>query len=173
MRKRSFKIISLCLFLLVSVFALPACSAPQLTRPTPDPSTTPEICDITGECSIAINGNTITVSGKTNFDKDVILNVSVEGQDGMTLDSVIIKQINPNEPISQDFTIDEKYDKTKVTKVIGHITCAPTQFGKQDTGILQKYGQKFECIKTDNKNYLWTNDGVVVVFASDMIELPE
>ncbi len=168
MRKNSFKIISICIFLTAAVLFLSACSAPQLARPTIAPGA--PIYDITGECSISIKGNVITVSGKTNFDKDVVLYISVEGQDGMTIDSVTIKQISPDEPISQDFTIGSKYDG--IDKVIGHITCAPTLYGKQLDGIYQKYGKRFECIKTDNDNYIWTNDGNVVVFASEEAVLP-
>lgn len=167
MRKSSFKIISLCLFLLTAVFALSGCGVPQLAKPTLAPGA--PTYDITGECGISISGNVITVSGKTNFDKDVLLNISVVGQNGMTIDSVTITQKNPDDQISHDFTIDDRYDG--ITKVVGYITCAPTQYGNQLDGIYQKYGKRFECINTDNDNYIWNNNGVVVLFASDMVDL--
>jgi hypothetical protein len=169
MRIRSIKIL-FCSFLLILVFILTGCGAAQLARPTPAQGA--PTYDITGECSISIKDNVITVSGKTNFDAGVFLNVSVLGNNGMTIDSATITQKNPNEQISQDFTIDEKYNE--VNKVVGYITCAPTLYGKHPAeGIYQKYGDKFECINTDTKNYIWVNDGVVVLFASDMIGLPK
>lgn len=169
MRKKSFKIISLSLFLMIAAFILSGCSVPQLARPIP--ATGAPSYDITGECSISVSGNTITVSGRTNFDPSVLLNISVIGQNGMTIDSANITLKEAGEQISHDFTINEKYEG--VNKVVGYIACAPTQYGNQPEGIYQKYGKKFECIKTDNKNYIWNNNGVVVLFASDMVVLPK
>lgn len=169
MRKKSFKIIAVILCLSISVIMFTGCGAVQLAKPTPVQGA--PIYDITGECSIAINGNVITVSGKTNFDKEVLLNISVVGQNGMTLDSVTIKQVNPNDLISQDFTISDKYEG--ITKVTGYITCAPTLYGEQIAGVYQKYGKKFECINTDTINYVWNNNGVEVLFASNAMDLPK
>lgn len=168
MRKISFKIASVSLFLITMVFVLSACAAPQITKPTPDPSSTAKIYDITGECSISIKDKKITVSGKTNFDPNVKLNVSVVGQNGMTIDFTDIILTQANEQVSHDFIIDDRYSGVK--KVVGYITCSPV--GQTDE-THQKYGRKFEYIKTDNNNYIWDNNGVVVLFASEMAELPK
>lgn len=171
MRNTGFKIIMVCLFILTAAFAFAGCTAPQLAKPTP--LTGVPTYKVTGECNISINGNIITVSGKTDLDPGVFLNISVVGQNGMTIDSVTVTQKNANEQISHDFTIDGKYEG--VNKVVGYITCAPTLYGKQPPerdGIYQKYGNKFEYIDVDTKNYIWGNDGVIILFASDMADLP-
>jgi hypothetical protein len=124
--------------------------------------------EVTGSCDIQINGDTITVSGETNLLPGSIIYISVEAQNGMTLDSAKITKGNDNK-ISQDFKItDEKYTDS-VSSVTGHITCAPRLYGTQPTNIYETYGDKFENIKSEG--LLWNASGSFVIFASESVDL--
>jgi hypothetical protein len=169
MRKISFKIVALMLCLAATVAVFSGCGAVTLAKPTPLPGV--PTYKVTGSCDIAINGDIVTVSGKTDLDPGVLINISVVGQNGMTIDSVTITQSKANDTISADFNIAGKTNG--VEKIVGYITCAPTLYGNQPEGVHQKYGKKFEYVEADNNNLIWGNDGNVVAFASDMIDLPK
>jgi len=125
---------------------------------------------VTGSCDLVIDGDTITVSGETDLMAGTIICVSVESQNGMTLDSVNFP-IGEDGKISQNFTkAADKYDET-VTSVIGHIACAPRLYGAQPTAVYEKYGSKLENIALDGQNVLWNSNGKMVVFASEMVDL--
>jgi uncharacterized protein YuzE len=106
-----------------------------------------------------------------DVDPGAIINIAVVGQNGITIDSVNITQKSANEQVSADFNIAGKV--SGVEKVVGYITCAPSLYGKQTEAIYQKYGKKFEYMTADDSNYIWGNDSIVVLFASDMVELPK
>jgi hypothetical protein len=166
MRKISFKIVVLMLCLATAVTMFSGCGAVALAKPTPLAGV--PTYKVTGNCDIAINGDIVTVSGKTDIDSGAILNISVLGQNGMTIDSANITQSSANAPISADFNISGKTNG--VEKLVGYITCASTLYGKQTDAIYQKYGKKFEYVEADNSEYVWGNDGTVVTFASEMID---
>ncbi len=167
MRKISFKIVALILCLAAAVTVFSGCGAVTLAKPTPLAGV--PTYKITGSCEIAINGDVVTVSGKTDVDPETLINISVVGQNGMTIDSVTIAQNKANDTVSADFNIAGKTND--VEKIVGYITCASTLYGKQTEPIYQKYGKKFEYLEADNSNLIWGNDGTVVTFASDMIDL--
>ncbi|MGE5496212.1 MAG: hypothetical protein ACM3S4_13020 [Burkholderiales bacterium] len=169
MRKISFKIVALMLCLAAAVAVFSGCGTVTLAKPTPLPGV--PTYKITGSCEIAINGDVVTVSGKTDLDSGALINISVVAQNGMTIDSVTVTQNKANDTISADFNIAGK--TSGVEKIVGYISCAPTLYGSQTDGVYQKYGKKFEYIEADNKNLIWGNDGNVVAFASDMIDLPK
>lgn len=169
MRKNSFKIIVLLLCLAAAVTMFSGCGAITLAKPTPLAGV--PTYKATGSCEIAINGDVATVSGKTDLDPGVILNISVIGQNGMTIDSVNVTQTAVNGALTADFNLAGKTEG--VEKIVGYITCAPTLYGKQTEAIYQKYGDKFQYLQADNKNYEWNNDGVIVLFASDTKDLPK
>jgi hypothetical protein len=124
---------------------------------------------VTGSCDLAINGDTVTVSGETDMMPGALVYVSVESQDGFTLSSAKLN-LGEDGKISQDFTMSaDKYDDT-VTAVMGHITCASHLYGAQPAGAYEKYGDKFENIALSD-NLIWNSKGCFVVFASEMVEL--
>lgn len=124
---------------------------------------------VTGSCNIKVENGVITVSGETNLLSGSILYISVEAQNGITLDSVKITK-GDSDQISQDFSItDDKYTDS-VVSVIGHITCAPRLYGTQPANIYETYGDKFENIVSDG-NLIWNSSGVSVVFGSEAVDL--
>jgi hypothetical protein len=169
MRKNSFKILVLVLCLAAAVTLFSGCGAVTLAKPSQLPNV--PIYKITGNCDIAINGDVATVSGKIDVDPETLINISVIGQNGMTIDSVTVAQKNANEQLSADFNLAGKTNG--VEKVVGYITCAPSLYGKQKDAVYQKYGKKFEYMTADDSNYIWGNDGIAVLFASKMIDLPK
>ncbi|MGI5850161.1 MAG: hypothetical protein ACOX8Q_08905 [Christensenellales bacterium] len=167
MRKFSVKISVVCLCLALSVAILAGCGSVSLSKPTPlaDVPTYP----VTGKCDIVVNGDTITVLGQTDLMNGVFLNISVVAQNGMTVDSVTITK--NGDQVSQDFKITDKYEN--VDSIIGYITCAPTLYGNQPENVDKIYGDNFEYIEATKDNSVWNSDGVIVLFASDMTELPK
>lgn len=123
---------------------------------------------ITGSCDLKIENGVITVSGETNLLPGSILYISVEAQNGMTLDSVKLTKGN-EDTVSHDFTItDEKYDDS-VVSVTGHISCAPRLYGTHAEIVYETYGEKFENIESEG-NLVWDSTGVIVVFGSDTVD---
>jgi len=124
---------------------------------------------VTGSCDIKVENGVITVSGETNLLAGSIIYISVEAQNGLTLDSFKVTQ-GEDSKVSHDFTItDDKYDAS-VTSVVGHISCAPRLYGTQPTNVYGTYGDKFENIVSDG-NIVWNTSGVTVVFASQIVDL--
>ncbi len=124
--------------------------------------------EVTGSCDIKMENGVITVSGETNVLNGSILYISVEAQNGMTLDSVKITKQN-DDPISHDFAIsDDKYSDS-VKTITGHITFAPRLYGTHADIVYETYGTKFENI-TSGDNLIWDTSGNIVVFASETID---
>lgn len=124
--------------------------------------------EVTGTCDIKLENGVITVSGDNDLLSGTILYVSVEAQNGMTLDSVKITKINDG-PISHDFVVsDQKYDDS-VKTITGHITCAPRLYGTHAQIAYATYGNNFENISSEG-NLIWDNSGKIVVFASETID---
>ncbi len=169
MRKINFKRILFSLLIVILAVLFAGCGAASIPMPTPQPGITPS--PVSGSCDIEINGDIITVSGQTNLMDSVILNVSIVGQDGMTIDSENIVQEKSGQNISQDFAIDEEYKD--IVSVTGYISCAPSLYGKQSESVLNRYGQKFENISSENNDYVWGHNGNVIVFASEALDLPK
>ena len=158
-------VLVLCLVTIGALFG--GCGGASLPKPTPLPDV--PTYAVTGRCEIALNGNVITVSGETDLMDGVFLNISLIAQNGMVVDSVTI--IKSGDQVSEDFQISDKYDD--VISVVGYITCAPTLYGNQPENVDAVYGDKFEYIEATKDNAVWNGDGVIVLFASDMINLPK
>ena len=123
--------------------------------------------EVTGSCDIKLENGVITVSGETNLMNGAIVYISVEAQNGITLDSR--KSIVGGESISEDFVVSgDKYDDS-VKTITGHITCAPRLYGNQNPDILNVYGSKFENIQSEG-NLIWDSTGCFVVFGSKTID---
>lgn len=162
MRKLNFKIF-LVLFVVIIAASFSACSSPVLSRPLPSPGVT--TIKINGSCDISINNNVVTVSGQTDIMDGAILQIAVLGQNGMTLDSVIITK--SGDQISHDFTITDKYKG--VTAVTGFITCMPKLYGNQPDAVYKAYGNKFENVDAAQ----WNAEGNIIIFQSKTIDLPK
>lgn len=167
MRKSSLKIIVMVLCLAAAAALFSGCGSVQLAKPTPRGGVAS--FSITGSCDISIEGNVLTVSGETNIMDGAFINVSVMGQNGMTVDSVNI--VKSGDSISQKFEISDKYKD--IVKIKGYITCAPTQYGKHPDEVYNSYGEQFEYITASTDNYIWGKDGIVVLFDSEMIDVPK
>jgi len=124
---------------------------------------------VTGSCEMTIDGDTVTVSGETDIMPGSVVCVSVESQNGITLDSAVVTV--QDKKISQQFKITEEKYGEGVVSVVGHITFSPRQYGTQPAEVYEKYGNKFENITPDGKNVLWNTNGNFVVFASEEIKL--
>ena len=124
--------------------------------------------EVTGSCDIKLENGVITVSGETNLLNGSILYISVEAQNGMTLDSVKITKLN-DDPISHDFVISEDKYNDSVKTITGHITFAPRLYGTHADIVYETYGTKFENI-TAGENLVWDTSGNIVVLASETIE---
>ncbi len=123
--------------------------------------------EVTGSCDIKLENGVITVSGETNLMNGALVYISVEAQNGITLDSRTT--IVGGESISEDFIVsDDKYDDS-VKTITGHITCAPRLYGNQNPDIYNAYGSKFENIQSEG-NLVWDAAGCFVVFGSKTID---
>ncbi len=124
--------------------------------------------EVTGSCDMKMENGIITVSGESDILDGSILYISIEAQNGMTLDAVKVTKL-PNEPISHDFVIsDDKYDDS-VKTITGHISIAPRLYGTHADIVYETYGNKFENIVSEG-NLVWDTGGSVVVFASETID---
>ncbi len=168
MQKKRFKI-AVAAILLVSLTVLMAgCGgAASVPKPTMSENATPVSVD--GSCEMSLDGDTITVSGETSLMDGALLHISVVSQDGMIVDYVTMTK--SGDQVSHEFTISsEKYDDT-VKAVTGFITCAPSQYGEQPEAIYASYGKKFENLQAPEGDIVWNGGGVVVLFASESVEL--
>ena len=124
---------------------------------------------VKGTCDMVVEDGVITVSGETDLLAGSILYISVEAQNGMTLDYVKMTKGDAN-AVSHKFNMNEKYDDS-VKTITGHISFAPTLYGKHADIVYETYGDKFENIVSDDSSLVWNSNGVIVVFASDAVEL--
>lgn len=154
------------LVVLLAVF-MAGCGSVSTPKPTMSENATPVSVD--GSCEIALNGDTLTVSGETNVMDGALLHLSVVSQDGMIVDYVTMTK--NGDQMSHDFKVSsEKYDET-VKAVTGFITCAPTLYGQQPEAVYASYGKKFENLQGPEGNIVWNGDGVVVLFASQSVDI--
>lgn len=164
MKKIGFKtiIVVFCIILIMGV--LSGCGGAPMVKP--ERLADVPTYDVTGNCELELTGDVITVSGQTDLMDGVIVHISVHDQAGKELDSVNI--IKNGDKMSQEFQVTaSKYDET--TKyVVGYITCVPKLYGEQSESVFKNYGEKFEYVNT--KDDLWNNEGILVVFGSEMIE---
>ena len=168
MRKKSVKILlaSLSIVLMISVFT--GCGAAVVTKPEMEEGAV--TVPVSGSCDISVADGVITVSGETDLLSGSILYISVEAQNGMTIDFVKITK-GDDDKVSHEFVIDgEKYDDN-VVSVTGHITCAPKLYGKHADIVYETYGDKFENIENKTGDMVWNTEGVIVVFGSESIDL--
>lgn len=154
------------LVVLLAVFMV-GCGSVSTPKPTMSENATPVAVD--GSCEIALNGDTLTVSGEMNVMEGALLHMSIVSQDGMIVDYVTMPK--NGDQISHDFTItSEKYDET-VKQVTGFITCAPTLYGQQPEAVYAAYGKKFENLQGPEGDIVWNGDGIVVLFASQSVDI--
>ncbi len=157
-------IIVLCLVMVTAV--LSGCGGAPLEKP--ERLADVPTYDITGNCELELNEDVITVSGETDFMDGALLHISVHDQAGNELDSVNI--IKNGDKVSQKFQVTQnKYDDS-ILYVIGYITCAPTYYGDQTESVFANYGEEFEYVNAPEGNLIWSNDGNMVLFNSDMVE---
>lgn len=166
MRKFGIKIVVVVLLLASTLAILSGCGSAQLAKPTPQGGVAS--FKVTGSCDISISKDTVTVSGETDIMDGAYINISVVAQDGMTIDTVNL--VKSGNKISQTFTMGDKYKDAG--RIKGYISCAPTLYGKQTDAVFSSYGKKFEYIIADKDNYLWQSDGIIILFGSDMIDVP-
>jgi len=147
------------------ILALAGCSNVQaLAMPTPDPSAV--LQPVTGICTISKNGDVFTVSGKTDVMNGTLVDVSVVAQNGMVIDHQTITKTQDD--ISVDFTITA--DKLEdIVDLKGYLTIAPSFYGNQSSDVYTAYGKKFQNMTAEAENLEWTNEGVIVLFASDWL----
>jgi len=168
MQKKRFKIAAAAILVVLLVVLMVGCGPISVPKPTMSANATTVSVD--GSSEISVNGNTITVSGETDLLDGALLHISVVSQDGMIVDYVTMTK--NGDQVSHDFTItSEKYDDT-VKAVTGFISCAPTLYGKQPEAIYASYGNKFENLEAADKgDIVWNKDGIVVLFASESVDL--
>jgi len=166
MRKISLKILMAMMVIGLAASAA-GCGAPVLVRPSRSPDA--QTVKITGSCEISVLNNTVTVSGENNIMNGALIQIAVVGQDGLTLDSAIIKK--SSDQISHSFGITDKYNGVK--SIIGFITCAPSHYGTQPDEVYKSYGHKFENIDAAEENYIWDGAGNIIIFRSkETVDLP-
>ncbi len=167
MLKKYSKIFAMIMAVMLTTVLLAGCGGGG-TLKKPEMSEGAATVELTGSCDIKMESGVITVSGENNILDGSILYISVEAQNGMTLDSVKVTKL-PSQPISHDFVIsDQKYDDS-VKTITAHITFAPRMYGNHADIVYETYGNKFENI-TSEANLLWDTSGCVVVFASETID---
>lgn len=123
---------------------------------------------VTEQQLMEVMEDVITVSGQTDLIDGVILHISVHDQAGNELDSVNI--IKNGDKISQDFQITNNFYDDSVKYILGYITCAPNLYGDQSDSVIKNYGEEFEYIDTKDGDSIWNNDGIMVLFGSEMVE---
>lgn len=167
MRKNRLKWLAGVLSAALIITMLAGCGgAASLQRPTPAPTSSAAPVSVDGSCTISQSGDVITVSGTISVMDGTIIDVSIVAQNGMILDHHTLAKTQ--DAISEQFTVPA--DKMEgVVDIMGYISCAPSYYGKQPTGIYTAYGKKFENITNEN-NVVWSNEGVVLVFASDWLK---
>lgn len=167
MQKKRFKIAAAAILVVLLAAMMAGCGSVTIAKPQMSENATQVSVD--GSCEIALNGDTLTVSGQTSIMDGALLHVSVVSQDGMIVDYVTITK--NGDQLSHDFKItSEKYDET-VKTVTGFITCAPTLYGQQPEAIYAAYGKKFENLQASEGDIVWNGDGVVAVFSSESVDL--
>lgn len=162
MRKVKLTAIALCIIIVAGVLA--GCGSSAIPKPTPAPENTTPPVEVTGSCEISVEGSTITVTGKTSFIDTTVITISVVAQSGMVIDTTDVTQYEDG-VVDATFQItDDKYDES-VKAITGFLTMTPK---KQNSNVLEKYGNKFEHISSDA---IWNKDGNMVTFSSETYEL--
>jgi hypothetical protein len=138
--------------------------AAPLARPEATPGAA--TFEITGSCTISREGNVFTVSGETSIMKDALIDVSIVSDSGMVIDHRTITSTGA--AISERFTVTEE-QLDGVVDMKGYICCAPSYYGKQPKAVTDVYGSKFLNITNDTKTAVWSNEGVILTFASDWL----
>ena len=167
MQKKSIKILILVIALALMMTMLAGCGSASLKAP--EAASEVQTYEITGTCEIAVNDGVVTVSGETNILSDARIHVSVHAQSGTELDGITITKQSGNDQISEDFVMDNDYDDAQ--SIIGYITLAPKEYGKQLDKIYDAYGDNFEYVETADENEIYNRNGNVVLFASEPMNL--
>lgn len=168
LRRRSiYKVGITAMCLIASVMVLAGCGAVSVEKPLIVAGA--QMIEITGSCDIAISGNTITVSGETNIMDGALIDISVVGQDGIVRQHETVTK--SGDAFSVDFPMtDDIYDDS-VQSVVGYVTFAPKFYGNQPDTVYGKYGEEFGLIDAGEGNYTWDSNGIIVMFASEMVTL--
>jgi hypothetical protein len=166
MLKKYVKIIAIVMVAVMITMLIAGCGNADLSKPKMKEGAV-EV-PVKGSCDMVVEDGVITVSGETDLLAGSILYISVEAQNGMTLDYVKMTKGDAN-AVSHKFNMNEKYDDS-VKTITGHISCAPTLYGKHADIVYETYGDKFENIVSED-NLVWNSNGVIMVFASDTVEL--
>jgi len=152
------------------VLTLAGCGqAAALERPTP--AADAQTVTINGTCAISKDGDTFTVSGSIDVMDGAYIDVSVVAQDGTILANSTFQK--SDELISESFTLTA--DQLEgVVDVKGYICCAPSYYHKQPDEVYDAYGKEFENIENGEDTAIFSNEGVVLTFASDWLygEIP-
>lgn len=163
MQKLGYRKFAVAALILLVAALLAGCGAPAINRPAPTVGA--NMVSVSGSCEIAMEDGYITVSGETDVMDGALVHLSVVSQDGMIVDSV--KFTKSGDAVSHRFAITaDKYDES-IKMVTGFITCAPSLYGQQPEGVYNVYGKSFENIEGE---FLWNNDGIIVLFASEMVD---
>ena len=162
---RLFKCVAVTVAALIMVM-MAGCGSAVLTRPQPLAGVQTYL--VTGNCEIAVEDGQIIVSGETDILDGAQIHVSVVAQNGMVLDYTVFTKTD--DVFSRSFVItDEKYEGTE--QVTGYITCAPSTYGAQPQNVIDAYGKQFEQVDVETKDNIWNNNGVIIIFASETIDL--
>ena len=166
MQKVKYKSFAVIVCIGVLVIMLAGCGSVSLPRP--EALEGAPTFEVTGSCDISIDGDVITVSGETDIMDGALIDISVVGQDGMVIEHEKITK--SGDTMSHEFVItDELY--SGVDSVVGYITFAPKTFGNQLDAVYETYGDDFEYIDAGEGNYIWDKNGIIVLFASEMVQL--
>ena len=168
MHRVKYKVFAAVISLGIIVMALAGCGAASVERP--EALAGAPTFEVTGSCDISVDGDTVTVSGETNIVDGALIDISVVGQNGMVIDNETVTK--SGDTFSKTFTITgEKYDG--IQSIVGYITFAPKTFGNQPDAVYRTYGDDFEYIDAGEGNYIWDKNGIIVMFASDMVSLAD
>lgn len=131
------------------------CGSASLPRPQADVS---KIVDVTGSCDMKIENNKAIVECKSDMIDGTIFRLSVESPEA--------KQLAYKDIVKNGDNLKAEFDLTNFneTSYYGFATSAPALYGNQPDAVLNKYGKKYENIKSDQ--ILWTMDSCILVISS-------
>ena len=165
MRNIHIKRLTALIAMALCVVALVGCGqAASLQRPTPTAGAV--TVPVSGTCTISEDNGVITVTGTLDVMNGAWIDVSIVAQNSAILSHSTFQKTD--EPISLQFTLTEE-QMEGVVDIQGFICCAPSYYHKQSDEVYAAYGKKFENITALDENVVWTNEGVILVVASDWL----
>ena len=117
------------------------------------------MAEITGTCTVEVEGNIVTVSIDANIMDGATVALTVNAQDSDTLGEKII--IKNGDNLSAEFAIGPEWSDN----VYGFVVMSVDAYGKQPDHIIGAYGENFELIKTEN--FMFTKDAYILVIQSE------